>query len=786
MPRHRRPASRGFASTEIPRRGRVWPKGLMRLMLGLLGLVPALGFLGFGVLWLTVPPDHQTPRIPGLTAPVDITIDGNGVPRIKAANERDAAAAMGFMHARDRLFQMELMRRTASGRLSELAGAATLPIDKYMRILGVARLAGGDLDAQTPETRALLEAYTAGVNAWINERGRFAAMEFLVYGRPEPWRPTDSLLWGRTMGLWLSSNYRTELSRHGLTGKVPPEVIRALWPAWPAPPRPEASLSGGTETARRLLATLPAFPAPFTLPASASNAWAVDGRRSVTGAPLLAGDPHLGFGFPGLWYLARIETPDGVLAGATAPGVPFVIFGHNGRIAWTFTTAGVDTQDVYLEPPEAKYSSRVERITVRGQDDVLLTVRETRHGPVLSDQIGPGQNGMALAIAMANLRPRDTGASGLLALNHAHTVEEAGLASALIVAPVQNLITADRDKIALYTTGQVPIRRRGDGWGPVPGIAATPVTRDGAGLDAEEDAFGWSGFASGEALPRVVAPASGRLINANEPVAPADFPVFMGGDMFRDWRARRIRALLDERTKFSASDFAAMQSDVISMEAMAILPRLRGVPGASQVLRDWDGAMIESAPQPLVFNAWMDAFHRAILARANVPASAAAPWFDLLPHVLSPEGSQLCGGDCGPLLKSTFDSTMSSLAARFGQDPSLWRWGSVHQAVFGHPFLQNIPVIGALTTFRIPVPGDHGTINRGGTDETLASVHGASFRGVYDLADLDRSLFIAAPGQSGHPLSRHARDFLTRWRDGALVLLGPKPATITGDIRLLP
>jgi penicillin amidase len=846
---------------------------LRRTLFGLLGLVPLLGFLGFGVLLLTVAPDNQTLRIPGLSAAVDITLDGNGVPRIRAANETDAATALGYIHARDRMFQMELMRRAASGRLSELVGPATLPIDKQMRVLGLGRLAEGDLAAQSPETRALLVAYARGVNAWIANRGRFAALEFLFLGPPEPWRPSDSLLWGRTMGLWLSTNYRNELVRQSLRDKVPKQTLEQLWAPPPAPLPPQASagapryaddimlrpppdlalrhppaspgiprLDRGTggpgdqstnipgatdgpveppiksgaghdgEGPDALLAALPAFPAPFTLPSTASDAWAVDGRWSETGAPLLAGDPHLSFDFPGLWYLVRVETPGHVLAGATAPGVPFLVLGRNSKIAWTFTTTGADTQDVYLEPPDATFTARQERIKVRGQPDVLLTVRETRHGPVISDLSGAAANGPAMAVAMANLRPRDTAATGLLALDHADSVEEAGKAAALISSPVQNLMVADHGKIGLFVTGLVPIRRAGDGWAPVPGITRAPTADEpraevaqteppeaqGATQAADggsqrnatsgsgDDAYGWSGFASGDALPHIVAPSSGRLVNGNEPVWPPDFPVFMGRDTFRDWRARRIRALLDSAPVHSTSDFAAMQTDVVSTYAAALLPTLRVVPGAPQVLRDWDGAMAENDPRPLIFSAWMDAFHRAVLARAGLTVAASAPVFEFVPFVLSPAGASWCGGDCAPLLKSTLDSTMSSLAERFGPDPSSWRWGTVHQAVFAHPLLRSVPVLGALTTLRIAVPGDGTTLDRGGTNEALEAVHGASFRGVYDLADLDRSLFMMAPGQSGNPLSRHARDFLTRWRDGAMILLASKPVETSGVIRLEP
>ena len=219
-----------------------------------------------------------------------------------------------------------------------------------------------------------------------------------------------------------------------------------------------------------------------------------------------------------------------------------------------------------------------------------------------------------------------------------------------------------------------------------------------------DDYYGWVGFASGDALPHVVAPASGRLVNSNEPVWPPDFPVFMGLDTFSDWRSRRIRTLLASMPKHSTSDFAAMQTDVVSTYAAALLPTLRVVPGAPRVLRDWDGAMTEDAPQPLIFAAWMEAFHHAVLTRAGIPFSASSPVFEFVPFVLSPAGASWCGGDCAPLLKATLDSTMASLAARFGPDPNTWRWGAVHQAVFADPLFRSIPILGALTTHGLRCP----------------------------------------------------------------------------------
>ncbi len=461
------------------------------------------------------------------------------------------------------------------------------------------------------------------MNALIEQRGRFAAPEFLVLGRPEPWTPADSLLWGVLMGSWLSGNWRTELNRAALSDALPPAKVDQLWPPEDAVPTPWAALPAAlvpASSARRLLAALPRFPQPFTMPPTASDAWAVDGAHSGTGAPLLAGDPHLAFGMPGLWYLARIELPDRVLSGATAPGVPFLVLGQNGHVAWSFTTTGADTQDLFVETalPDGTYAApdgpkpftvREERIAVRGQPDEVLTVRETRHGPVISDVLDP--KGPVLALAAANLMPGAGAAAGLLALNRAKTVDEAARAAPRIASPVQNLLVADGARIALFTTGRVPIRRAGDGSRPVPG---------------DTGAYDWTGFAAGDALPHSVAPASGRLLNGNERTAPPDFPVFLGRDWFGDWRARRIRELLDATPKPGVEDFARMQADARSTYAVALLPRLlevQATPGLAAValalLRDWDGTADVNRPQPLIFNAWMRRFLADVLARNGVP-----------------------------------------------------------------------------------------------------------------------------------------------------------------------
>ncbi len=767
---------------------RILFRGLTTLIATAGILLLLLGVLIGAALWFTVPRGNFTTRIPGLSAPIDITFDQDGIPRIKAATERDAVAALGYVHARDRMFQMELMRRGASGRVSEIAGPVTLGFDKTMRTLGARPRAVQDLETMPADTRDLLEAYASGVNARIAGRGRFIAPEFLVLGAPEPWEAADSLLWGKTMGLWLSMNWRTELSRLALTGKVPESVINQLWPPKSDAGRPDAAREADTrhaDAAEELLKALPWFPAPHTMPSSASNEWAVDGRHTASGAPLLAGDPHLNFGFPGIWYLVRIELPDRSLVGATGPGVPGVVIGHNGHIAWTFTTTGADVQDVFIETPvgTGQYQTpdgprpfvlRQERIKVRGKPDEVLTVRETRHGPVISD-VQPAPGGAILAVAMGHLQPRDTAAAGLTALNRARSVDDARAAAALITAPVQNLLVADRERIALFVTGRVPIRKAGDGSRPVPG-------------DGSHD---WIGWAEADRMPSTIAPESGRLVNANERIAPPDFPVFLGRDWFGDWRARRIREMLDAGARFTPADFARMQADSVSVFARDMLPILLAVPmpaGADRLqgmLRDWDGTMAIDRAQPLIFNAWIAEFYRQALRAVGVAPEQGGPVTDFVAHALRSPGPG--GADQrDALLRDSLVAARKMLAERFGADPGGWTWGAAHIALFQHPVLRALPVLGTLTTVSIPSPGDDTTVNRGGVDGQMRNVHGAGFRGVYDLADLDRSLFMVTPGQSGNPLSREARRFVTRWRDGETVTIPREPAQVRATLRINP
>jgi penicillin amidase len=764
----------------------------LRRAILLLVLLPVLALaLVAGAVWLTLPGTEAALRLAGLSAPVEIEFDTRGVPRIRAANERDAAMALGVLHARDRLFQMEMTRRGGAGRLSEIAGPSTLRLDRFVRTLGLLQHAEADLAALPADARDILEAYAAGVNAWIAERGRFAAPEFLILGAPEPWKPVDSLLWGKVMGLWLSGNWRTETERARLATLLSPERLQQLWPSDDSAGRPDLAALPDAARFAGLLAATPRWGEDAPLPESASNAWAVAPSHSVTGGALLAADPHLALQAPALWYLARIELPGGrFLAGATAPAVPMIVIGRNERLAWGFTTTHSDTQDVFVErlrgsdtyeTPDGPrpFTIREERIAIRGQPGEVLRVRETRHGPVISDLEEEPQGDRVLAVSMASLAQADTQFAGLLALNRAGSISQARAAAALIASPAQNLMVADTaGGIAMFLTGRTPVRAAGDGTLPVPG------------WDGAHDWTGWIPF---DAMPHVQAPASGVLVNANNRVQPPDSDVFLGRDWFGDWRFRRIGELLRQRPRHAPGDFAAMQADAVSLLAREMLPLLLAPPrpsGAAGAARDllvgWDGAMRTDLPQPLIFNAWLRELAPLALAAGGVPDGAWVAGPEFLRLLRIPEGADWCGpGGCEALSIQALEAAVASLASRFGPEPAGWRWGDAHRVKLEHPLLRLVPWLADWLRIEAPTPGDGQTVNRGGMGRDFSHIHGPGLRIVMDLASPDGVAAAIATGQSGNPFSRHWSDLNAGWAAGRLEAL-PAGAPAVARLRLEP
>ncbi len=781
-------------------------KWLRRILYGLGALAALVAIIGVGgYLWLrtSLPQTTGTIAAPGLGGAVEIARDRDGIVTIRAQSEADAFHALGFAHAQDRLFQMELMRRIGAGRLSEIVGADTLDVDKFMRILGLYRLAEAEAEALPDDMRATVAAYAAGVNAFLETRRGALPPEFLLMRhRPEPWRPADSLVWGKVMALQLSGNWSQELLRYRLSGKLSPERLNELW--W-APANDELGVpqaerpDGGADLA-------PALPEALR-ERGASNSFVVAGSRSASGKPLLANDPHLGLQNPIQWYLARLETPTLTLAGATAPGVPMLIIGHNGHVAWTFTTTHSDTQDLFLETLQpgdpARYlgpagplafETRAETIKVAGADDVVLTVRQSRHGPIVSDapSLAWSDDERALALAWPALEEDDATAAALYRINRARSADELLAVIEGFHSPMQNVVYADTGgDIGFIAAGRMPIRKQLSGGGemPAPGWTGT---------------YDWAGFLPFGTLPQIADPEVGWIATANNDIRPAGYAHFLGARWEEPFRYRRIAELIAAAPKHTTESLAAIQLDGESEAARgfvaAMLDRIEAAPdepaasaAARLILRTWDFRVSRDQPAPLIVTAWLGELNDAVLGDElgeDLRDYARGDPFEVVALVAA--GSAWCDDvgtaeteSCAAQVNGTWRTAIDKLANAYGPDPGNWRWGDAHRARFPHPLFDRIPVLRDLLHDPIATDGDNFTVNRATPRLDFESVvypdvHGAGLRAVFDLADLDRSRFIIAGGQSGNPLSKHYGDQVERWRDGQyLEINGADDETLT-------
>ncbi len=747
-----------------------------------------------------------------LAKPVTITRDERGVPTIEAASEDDAYFGLGYVHAQDRLFQMELTRRTGQGRLSEIIGKQGLGVDRYIRTLGLYRRAEADFTVLDPTVQRVFQRYADGVNAWLEKRDRPLPLEFhVLWFSPEPWKPADSLVWQKLMGLQLSGNSDEELLRAALDAKLGSQRAEDLFPAPRAgdPVTVDGVATPMKETRAPADPSLAAL-APDDLlgeilgtiaPTLASNAWAVAGSHTATGQPILANDPHLEFQIPSLWYLAILKTPELTLTGATVPGVPLHVLGHNQNVAWGITTTHGDTQDLFIEhalagdrsyeTPEGPkdFVTRDETIKVRFGQPVQLTVRETRHGPVLSDVLRAGrvppsllEGDRVLALSASLLQPNDHSAEALFRMARAKDVTDFREALRLFDAPEQNVTFADAHSISYVAAGRLPMRKAGDGTIPVPGWNGD---------------YDWTGWVPFERLPQTIDPASGFIVNANNRVTAADDPL-VAVHWPEAYRARRIVAALSSASApLTVDDMTKLQTDAVSVAAIEMLPlvlphitpRNDEEKALLTAMQAWDGAMLRDRAEPLIFAVWMDRLKHALVdddlgdlstrydgervdaMRAMIAGgSPGIDWCDDVATQIREE--------CPARIQLAWNEAIDWIAAHEGRPAAAWQWGDFHQAAFDHRVLKALPILGGLSSRALPTPGGEYTINRGShlditADQPLSHIHGPGLRAVYDLADLSRSRVAVAGGQSGHLASPHYDDLLVPWRDGQGFPLNP-------------
>ncbi len=782
----------------------LWWKRALLGFTALIALAAGGGVYAFHAVFLRPMPDYQgQAALAGLEQPVGVLRDAHGVPHIFATSTPDALRALGYVHAGERFFQMETQRRAGQGRLSEIFGPVTLEADKLVRTLGLYALAQSSFEALSPDAQTQFKAYTEGVNAWLTTHRDRLPPEFRLLGfAPEPWQPADSVVWGKLMALQLSKNMELDRLRMHLIERVPFETWQSLFPRsfdTPVTTSPLRTKTGmGPDEGNLGLAQLGRV---TKLDHGASNEWVVAGSRTVSGKPILANDPHLGLEAPILWYLARIVTPEGEVKGATVPGLPVVLLGQNNSIAWGFTTTQSDVQDLFIETldkddpafyltPFGKraFATHEEILHVKGAPDVKLTVRATRHGPVLSDidadlarLAGLDGPGRVMALAFTGLGGKDTTAEALLRINHAKDWTAFCAALKLYQGPPQNIVYADTaGHIGFFAPGLLPVRNKSAGTSPADGASGR---------------FDWVGSMPFTQAPQLYDPPAGYIFNANNAIVGPAFPYWLGSDWEESFRAQRLQQFFDGPDKHDLDFAARMQADHVSLAARELLPILLRVPAtearaveALDLLRRWDGAMERDRPEPLIFTAWLYELNRALFAEGlGDPLKEKGPLkASLLPMILNDTSGAWCpvaegaAGPCDALLLRTLDKALVDLTRRQGTSMTAWRWGRAHRAILTHKIFSHVPVLRDFADLSVPSSGDFYTLDRGGSfvmaePEPFARTHGGGFRGLYDLADPALSRFMIATGQSGHVFSPHYGDLVALWNDVKAITIAGSP-----------
>ena len=813
---------------------------LLRALTGLIVLGVVAGFLTYYVLSRSLPDYNEGFALPGLSAPVEIVRNNANVPHIFGKSEADVFYALGFAHAQDRLWQMTMLRRTAQGRLSEIFGARTVKIDELLRRLDLYTLAQASVGAQDARTNLALDAYAAGVNAWINQvnlgaRGRGAPEFFFFSNEISAWSPADSLAIMKLMALQLSAHLEDEVIRAQMSLILPSVRLSDILPDDPtsgiaALPDYAALMPGQfPQPAQRQAAYIDTPLSPFHSRdfAGASNAWAAMPNRSAAAGSLLANDPHLGFTAPSIWYLARLEVPTGGVSGGTIPGMPLVLVGRSERLGWALTSSYLDDQDVviervnpenpeeYLTPEGPKpFTSRQTILTIKDAEPVTLTLRWSESGPILPgshyDLASVTPAGHVAALEWTALSGRDTSMTAAMRLMMAGSVTDGIAAGQLFVAPSQNLTLSDANGIAMQTIGAMPARDRSHttkGRMPAPGWQGKNR---------------WTGTLPYSDNPRFVNPGSGLLGNTNNKTIDRPFPLHVSFEWGDTQRIQRWLALMKTREVHTRDSFIEAQLDTVSPTARNLLPLLgadlwftgaaapEGTPErmrqkALELLAQWNGEMNEHLPEPLIAEAWLRAVQDR-LARDEIGPLAdkfshpepvfiervfrnlegASVWCDVI--------QSAAVETCTDISRMALDQALLDLSETYGPDLESWRWGDAHQATHDHAVLGDVPILRYFVNIRQSTSGGDTTLLRGRTKGTgpnpYLNVHGGGYRGVYDFADPDSSVFIQSTGQSGHPLSRYYDDLSELWRRGEYIPMSLDPelarAAAVGITRLTP
>jgi len=774
---------------------------MLWLLLGILAiLVAGLGYAYF-VVHSALPQLDGRLQINGLSAPVTVTRDSHGVPTIEAGNLEDLFFAQGYITAQDRLWQMDLMRRFGSGELSEILGSDLIKVDREQRILGLRTAAKKSLESAGERDRTFFDAYARGVNAYIGTHANRLPIEFrILHYAPKPWLAEDSVVIANQMVKDLNYHYFYDaLNREKILAKLGPELTADLYVNRSWHDRPPTVMRGdltepqtnagdsdddddSDDDAPDNFVTQGAIPvaSPEGLPVNGSNDWVVSGAHTVTGKPLLSNDMHLGHQMPNLWYEAHLRAGAVDVAGVTLPGMPYVIVGHNQRIAWGFTNVGPTVTDLYIENfnSEGAYQTpagwvqpdhRVEVIHVKGKPDTTVNVTITRHGPVITELV-PGET-RPLAL-------RWTLYDGLhipfFDLDTAQNWEQFRHALSLLDAPGQNVVYADVDgNIGYQTTGRVPIRAAGDGSLPVNGA---------------DNGHEWTSYIPFEKLPSIYNPPSGIIATANARITPDNYPNAISMEWEAPWRTERIYHVLESGRQFSPADMLALETDIHSEAELFAAERLvyavdhaakpsARAKQAADLMRGWDGRMLAASAAPTIVQTSIRELRRLLLEPKLGSASTHSAQEDgtlswksyswemrsvWLENILLHRAKRWLPEkypNYDELLAAAVDAAVNSPEAP--KDLASWHWGVFNAVEIQHPILGKIPLVNHWSG-----PGLQEQSGSGYTVKAVSRHHGPSERFTANMADLDQSTLNTVTGQGGNFLSPYYMDQWKAWYEG--------------------
>lgn len=780
---------------------------LLRLFIWL--ILPAVIAILLSYTWLkaNLPASDSVIHISGQHDAVSVSRDSWGVPNISAQADTDAFYALGVVHAQDRLWQMDYQRRLGKGRLAEILGVDALPNDKLMRTLGLDRASDLALNDLSSRTLAILNAYSKGVNQGISQMSMLP-LEFYYYDiLVEPWSPSDSLLLIKLMAMNLGANYQNELSNSILVKHLGLNKARELLDM-------DFEHTSDIEESVEELLSMSHFYKKLerqfqsTWEGIGSNAWVVSGQHTLSELPILSGDPHLRVSLPSTFYLAKLKGDDLNVSGATIPGVPAVIFGHNKNIAWSGTNLAADVQDIYLERQHlidenlfeydgkwVEADVKVEKIKVAQKFPAILRapykpiewqVRSTKNGPLLSDVFG-AQNSFSLK--WSALDSVDKSLQSFIDINYAKSKEEFGSALEQHHAPALAFVYADIDgNIALYTAGKIPKRQKTSGQLPVSGWTSD---------------YSWQGYVSFDAMPRQVNPKSGVIVTANNKLHGRDYPFIISNNWQPDYRAVRITNLLKEQIKnhkkFSLQDMAAIQTDVYDLHAEKVVPFLltSDVKTSTEqkvveILGKWNREMSSNSAGAAIFRAWSRHLNNRVVedelkVELNYPARLST-----LEHYRNSYKSKFILGviegkygawcddvrtteveSCQEILHLSLQDAIDELELLDGDNAQSWQWGDIHKVKLPHSVFGSHPYLAKIFNKEYPAVGSSFTVNVAGgsysKNDGYVKNLGAAYRQLIDLGNLSGSRFVIDTGQSGNLFSSNYVDMVEIFANGEYV-----------------